>query len=276
MYVDLLGSFCTCSGVNSFIKNGFDKNGNQRYICKYCRKLKSNRTLKPLPSDFAYKPYNELTNAELYCLGFILADGTIYKNRIQIQVQKYDESILHIIQNTFNTFGKITHSIYSDGRETKSISFRGAYFQDDLYHLGLFPNKTTKELWLPFMNSFHFLRGFLDGDGCIYYAKKEKFLKVSWCGSVSILTGLMEFMFNSIGVKKKKLYNHGAIKLIRYASKESLKICEALYKDSKGIRLERKYKKYKLMYRYHKYKAYILNKYPQSRNNKGQYVCREN
>lgn len=270
MHID----FCSCSGFDSFVKNGFDALGNQRWRCKYCGKAKPFNKLKKLCTNFAYR---ELTKKELYCLGFLVADGSVYNNRIQVQVQKDDVEVLHIIQNTFNTYGKISHILRKDGREARAISFRASYFQDDLYHLGLFPNKTSNEIWIPkYMENWDFVRGFIDGDGSFYFVRKEKFLKFAIASSENMLIGLSNFIHRELGCKERTLYPHGSIKMIRYASKDTLKICSKLYADSEGLRLERKYKKYKLMQRYHRYKKYILTKYPPERDSKGRFKIREN
>lgn len=250
--------FCKCSGRDSFIKNGFDKLGEQRWKCKYCSKAFNKRNvLKKLDTNIAYKNTTNLTNFELYFLGFALADGCLTKGKVQFCLNVKDVYQLELFKKEFNNPNKI--SIYESknhGSMECWTSFKLSYFEEDLYHLGLIPRKTGKELWLPYMKSNHFVRGFFDGDGTIYttsaYTKQGKLYYINrtefTCSNIKFVEDLNNYISSEIEILPRtinyKAINKSGNYFIRYQGKLLLKFCAWLYKDSEGLRLERKYQKY--------------------------------
>lgn len=236
--------YCKCVGFDSFIKNGFDKNKNQRWVCKYCKKSYSMKNkMKELPTDLMYR--NVFSNNELYCLGYLYADGWVQKNRLGICVKKTDGFIINLIKQTFNLNTKITDIKRKDGREHLQILFRIAYFEEDLLHLGFMPNKTGKEIWLSYMCNPHFVRGFLDGDGSVFIIKNG--LRMSFVSkSYSYLESLGNYLQTLTNIPPKTIYDEGNAKvhMMRYNGKQALELGNYLYQDSEGLRLERKYNKY--------------------------------
>jgi len=236
--------FCTACGTGSYIKNGFDALGKQRYICKYCKKSYSMKNkMKKLPTDVVYR--NTYTDAELYCLGYLYADGWVQKNRVGICLKKSDGYIIDLIKETFNLDTKITEIKRKDGREHRQILFRLAYFAEDLLHLGFMPAKTGQEMWLPYMESPHFVRGFMDGDGSVFIIKGG--LRTSFVSkSYTYLESLGRYIEILTGIIPKTIYDQGksGVHMMRYNGKQAVQLCDALYKDSDNLRLERKYNKY--------------------------------
>lgn len=115
----------------------------------------------------------------------------------------------------------------------------------------------------------HFFRGLLDGDGCITISnsnKKYKQTAIYFSSSAEQNWVFLTNVLDKINVK----YKIRVIKDIRGQSSqlyinESLSIynfCEFIYKDSDGIRLERKYNKYLEFLEYKKQfkRNNILNK----------------
>lgn len=239
--------FCRCSGINSFIKNGFDKNNNQRYKCKYCNKSPSLKILKPFYTNVVYKNTIFLTNEELYCLGFLLADGCVKNNKIFMQLHLKDIEILYIIKRVFNLKNKISCGTRKDDRKYCQISFNISYFQDDLYHLGLFPCKTGKETWISYMNSWHFIRGYFDGDGSICVNNQRVCLWSISCQNLLFIQNIFEFIKSNSNITSGKIYTYTSNKSIptlRFGKKDLLKFAPLLYKDSDNLRLTRKHNQF--------------------------------
>lgn len=250
--------FCQCSGVDSFIKNGFDSKGEQRWKCKYCGKAFSKRNLaKKLPTNMCYKPVSELTPFELYFLGFAMADGCIRKRAVQFTLAQKDKCQLEFFKKELQSPNKISE-YYSNANDTWEvwINFRIAYYEEDMYHLGLMPRKTGKETFLPYMKSNYFIRGFFDGDGTIY-STGAKTVAGKWhdihrgefvCSNEQFMIDINNFIADQLNIKPKtvnrKRGGQTGNYFIRYQGKQLMQFCEWLYKDSDNLRLERKYKKY--------------------------------
>lgn len=236
--------YCLCVGFDSYIKNGKDLKGNQRYLCKYCKKsLSMKNQFKKLPTDLVYR--NDLSKEELYCLGYLFADGWVQKNRLGICVKKTDEYIIHLIKEVFNLPTTITNIKRKDGREHSQILFRVAYFEEDLLHLGFKARKTGEEVWLPYMSNPSFVRGFMDGDGSVFIQKN--YLRISFvCKQFNYLQSLGEYIYTLTGITPRKIYDQGksSVHMIRYNGQDAILLGDFLYANSEGLRLERKYNKY--------------------------------
>lgn len=111
-----------------------------------------------------------------YWLGFIYADGNIYKNKLQIGLAHKDKNILNKFKRCINS----NYKLYNDGGYPKFI-VRNNKIVQDLNKLGVFPKKSlnlifpdTKQVSDEFINSF--ILGYFDGDGWITYRNyKNKF-----------------------------------------------------------------------------------------------------
>ena len=107
---------------------------------------------------------------------------------------------------------------------------------------GCHPNKTFElkfPTFLPNELKSHFIRGYIDGDGCIYVNNKKISLEV--LGTNEFLKGYKEWANEG----NSKIYNcsKSEIKRVINSNKQALNILERIYKDA-TIYLERKYKKY--------------------------------
>ncbi len=100
----------------------------------------------------------------------------------------------------------------------------------------------------------HFIRGYIDGDGC-YVLKKNKYIgknKVTISYGVSIeIVGTKNFCegyINSLELHKNKIHSlhkkENGVKRVMYGGKYSLKIINKIYNNA-TIYLDRKYEKIK-------------------------------
>jgi hypothetical protein len=97
----------------------------------------------------------------------------------------------------------------------------------------------------------HFLRGFFDGDGCITISNsgnKYKQIAIYFSSTTTQDWTFITNILDSIKVKYKIRHNTdnlGKSSQVCINDSESIyNLCEFIYKDSDGIRLERKYEKY--------------------------------
>ena len=112
-----------------------------------------------------------------YWLGFIFADGNVYKNQLSLEVQEKDIDLLKQFKQDLNLNSKISIR-HRENTNMCYIRMTSPHLCETLAKYGIVPNKTeiTKHLpkidlqWLP-----HFLRGLIDGGGWITQDKQGYF-----------------------------------------------------------------------------------------------------
>lgn len=199
------------------------------------------------------------TEEKAYFLGFLLADGYVSAKKenwmLALRVIDLDvvEKLKKALKSTFNI-----QTMYSDKRKTcYEIRISSKYMVDSLKKLNLIQNKTKRvtiselipqELW------HHVIRGYFDGDGCIYVKKnRENYVtcSISSC-SLEILKQIESFLKNEKVLtfpEKKYIYkydnkNYGTI--VVNSRKETNNFLKFLYKNS-SVYMDRKYLKAKLV-----------------------------
>lgn len=182
-----------------------------------------------------------------YWLGFILADGSIFKNELRIKLSEKDRKHLVKFINFMESNGENglhiqeeTHGI--TGNKLVKVVCCDKKLVSDLKKYGLEQNKSMREkpyLDLPEEYIPHYIRGILDGDGSIYSDLKT----ISFVGSQDVLEFIKSILQNKLKVRDNKLQTHGKIFKIQWNSrKDKKRICRYLYENSnENSRLERKY-----------------------------------
>lgn len=259
MYKDII--WCLNCGLSVYVKDGFTKDKRQRIKCCFCgtrttikamkqgEKLPVNNSLLP----FLLKNNSDLNKGELYSLGFLVADGNINLTksvRLQLNILQRDIEVAEIIKRELQIPNKILLYTRSDtGQEVLSLNWQNKYAWGPFLLKGLNAQKTGNEIWLPHMRSPHFVRGLFDGDGCIFInTEKHKYELSFTCGNKQFLEDLNNYFYEILGVKASKVATQrnktGNCYRITIYKKSLLVLCEWMYKDSEGLRLERKYNKY--------------------------------
>ncbi len=113
-----------------------------------------------------------------YVLGFFAADGSMLKNRRGgkfIEFNITDRTVLHRIRATTGSNHKITKrpSRNSKWKDIYRIQIGSQEWFADLTHLGFTQHKsnTLRFPKVPKKYLGDFIRGYFDGDGCIYFNK---------------------------------------------------------------------------------------------------------
>ena len=132
------------------------------------------------------------THNKAYLLGFLYADGCINKNNVvSIVVHKRDIEILQMFKKELDASNEIT--------ELKSnphvrINFCSKHMCNALINIGCGHNKTY---FLSFPEiqeqyKYDFIRGFMDGDGCICIKNnnKHKYISLSFTGTLEMMEEL--------------------------------------------------------------------------------------
>jgi len=198
-----------------------------------------------------------------YVLGYLYADGSIIKSArgSYINVTSVDKSTIEKIKallNSEHTIVEIKPKLVRFKHQTKTYKTRTAYLlrignqalYDNLINLGLYPDKslTIKFPDVPSRALPHFVRGYFDGDGCVYLEmgkgiSKPRIVKrlavIFTSGSFDFVAGL-QVALEKLGLKGRIYENNRAYRL-RYTTGQTVKFFPILYSDSKGLYLQRKF-----------------------------------
>lgn len=190
-----------------------------------------------------------------YILGLLYADGNRSgsSNTITINLQERDRDILDKIKHCIGFSGPLHYIDYHGewNRQNQwKLAFSNKHMAEQLYQYGVVPNKEFKVEFPTFLDEEllpHFIRGYLDGDGCI--VKSEK--RVSMTGTIMLLSGIKEYVESILGIhfsiqhyKKKNPITCD----IRVAGRNQCKKFLDYIYDNATIYLNRKYELYQTLY----------------------------
>ncbi len=197
------------------------------------------------------KDSSDLSNEELWGMGLLIADGSLSKtNQLSITLNRDDTETLVLLREALQIknsvkpvmcnyrdkkTGQVRKIQYS--RLTWGYRYATPYWKE----LGLIQEKTSNEIWLPYMANSHFLRGFLDGDGSCSSTR------ITFTGgSYSFLKHLQDFIDKVIHNQGNLSFSKGAWNL-GYSGQYALRLGLFLYEDSGKWRMERKYENFLLL-----------------------------
>ena len=192
-----------------------------------------------------------------YFLGLMFSDGNVSKNRkyIKIEILNKDRKVLCLFSHQVFGFEKITNRIKPDtGHEICRFGVNSQRMKDDLIKLGCMPNKTFKITFPNFPYMSHFLRGYLDGDGCISVAKNR--CRVIFTCNVNFGNGLQQFLLNSLDIKSSvSKYTRSEVVDITISNiNDCVKFLNYIYNDCQNFYMDRKYEKYQEVLKFKLYK----------------------
>lgn len=200
------------------------------------------------------------TSNQAYWLGFIYADGYLVANKtnrnyeLGIELQKDDVKLLQDFNKELGNVHKITfkhsHKQFNGYEyETDSCLIR-IYSKEivcDLINHNIHPNKTNRDEFPICQNFFFdFLRGFMDGDGCIHVSNKKSIqlqFTNSNCEFLKYIKDTINGMLNIDGhiyKEKDKKY-----RLVYFRKDDVKNVLDKIYEDSNCQLLNRKYNLYK-------------------------------
>ena len=140
------------------------------------------------------------TERKAYFLGFIFADGCIYKNQLSLEIHVRDKDLLETFKKELSLNSKISIR-KRENSETCCIRVSSPQIANDLEKYGIIRNKTYQTTHLPKIKESvlpHFIRGLIDGDGNFYINEKEKYGQFTLASSFNqdwtfLLQNLKEF-----------------------------------------------------------------------------------
>lgn len=191
-----------------------------------------------------------------YFLGLMYTDGNIRINKsskqIRLQLQLRDEEIIKKFKEELNSDSNL---IYDKriGKECVGIEITNKKLFDDLYSLGVIPNKTYLSQSLPKVPDkflIPFLRGLFDGDGSLSYKENYNEVHVGFINYNYKITEEFQLIIDKLINKKEhnKIINNlndfgSSYRCQWRGRRQVLKILSLLY-DNSNIYLKRKFDKY--------------------------------
>jgi len=220
----------------------------KRRLIKYGVKL---RTLSEANMIYSFDEsiFNKIDSHEkAYWLGFISADGNVYKNRLKIGLSVKDINHLELFKRFLKSdhsvslfYPKVNGKIY----ESCEFSVRSDKLIFDLLQLNVTPNKSKTlipaNIDPQYFNSY--ILGIIDGDGCFHLNKKGQ-MTCNVTGSLEIINFIMNTLVKNCNITKTKIFEAkpGMNVYTCYlgGNNKVKKIVSFLYKDS-PIFLKRKH-----------------------------------
>lgn len=187
------------------------------------------------------------TEEDAYWLGFITADGYLNEDRgfLSIKLQASDENHLQKFLNFLNAKEvQIKDDKGGSGQIVKVVTLNSRELINNLTKYGLEQGKSGKEKYisLPLCLQKHYIRGLIDGDGCLHDGDIPMFDLV---GSKELVQNVVNFINENIVDlelnKHGRVYSHGTIYRMRLNKKETVYKCFQYFYESANIYLDRKY-----------------------------------
>jgi hypothetical protein len=186
------------------------------------------------------------TKEKAYTLGFWVADGSLMylpdDSRYIVSFSNTEYEYLVLIKNLIRYPNKIYEQTGShEGQYILNIASKT--LATALHDMG-FNSSKSYDAFLPKIPEdlySHFARGLLDGDGCISRKRdgNKYSLHIHFIGTYNLMSELNKKLpIRSNIVKTESIYR------VEFAYKKARIIGEWLYKDSEGLRMDRKYQRY--------------------------------
>lgn len=213
------------------------------------KKLQTQFSKSKLSLNFSSNP-KELS----YFLGYFWADGYIFKNSLRLEITREDADNLKPILNKLGYFTE-TSRVRLNRKEQVCYQYSNKDIANTFKLLGKYPNSIeSHEKILKFIpKKYHiwFLRGLIDGDGCIYINESNpSMIQFSISNSYNFdWTYLYNYLISNFNCKckiiKRSCRNGTNLSsVIRCCGKNNVSnLLKELYKEDDGLYLKRKYNK---------------------------------
>lgn len=240
------GEFCQVEGChNKHYVGGYCQKHHQRILIHGNFNIVKNRPA--LNNDY----FKTISFRSAYILGLLITDGCIHNNRRRIEFTSTDLELVEYIRQQLGSDKQIINrKPTSRGKPLFTLRVASKTMVEDLKQFGIVPRKTHIVVYpnIPESYNIDFIRGTLDGDGCITIRHDKKCNKrriaLIWVGTYGLLKGIAEKLHKLCDVRYRepKKRNEGSYSLAYQDVNECLKICRFIY-DKACMKLNRKYQK---------------------------------
>lgn len=194
------------------------------------------------------------SESSAYFLGFITADGCIYTPKNGQEILSIDLQLGDF--NVLEKFKMYSHCkqniIINTKRNSCRLYIPSNKICNNLRKLGIDNKKTGTEVLptLPSNMYSHYIRGFFDGNGCIYFGTKNTHHSFSLASGSYKLLYSIKSKLNSLGINTSNVNGNRKDKCLYLSISEKdsiVKIYQYLYEDA-YIYMNRKHNKFKKVY----------------------------
>lgn len=213
------------------------------------------------------KFFDKWSHEMAYILGFIYADGTIYRSARgnYIVITSTDKQIIYQIKKQLKSDHTIKKEEFNlPNRKPRFILRIGnKNLYNALIKIGLYPNKslTIGMPRVPPKFIGHFTRGYFDGDGCInLYRSKGKTQRlivrklsvIFSSGSKKFLKDLLKILRDNVPLIQTKIYKGCRCFQLRHSTIDSIALFKFLYKNTDDCNKLFFYRKFNIFTKYFK------------------------
>lgn len=232
------------------VKNILKENGIHIRTLQEARQI-SNYDYSNLRKFSINDNYNFNSHNGAWLLGFYAADGYLpntkgAKNRVVLSLQPQDKDALELIKQELSYTGSINkyHNSTLD-KDFYSLAFTSSQIRQTLESYGIVNNKTFIFNKIPNIDDKYkidFIRGYFDGDGCIYSSDKR--VRMSFTsGNKYILYDITDYLYHHYSISKQNVHTSYKSKnpsySICYGKADSFKLGHLFY-DNDYLALPRK------------------------------------
>jgi hypothetical protein len=123
------------------------------------------------------------TEEKAYALGFIIADGCIRERQgnrspgLSLKLAIADEDHVRLLRDIISPDSNITYTKNPNGLRYAEFYIADEKLSKSLIEKGVLPRKTydpREPVSVPSHLLHHWIRGFFDGDGCVYIPKRDR------------------------------------------------------------------------------------------------------
>lgn len=202
--------------------------------------------------------YFEVINTpnKAYWLGFLYADGCVLvreknnKKSYILEISLNEDDITHLekFKMCLKSNSPIKYKTIKEKYKSCRLAICNKKICEDLIKLGCTPRKSLtltfpSEEQVPKELIPHFIRGYLDGDGCVFNNGKEK--RIGFVGTKNILENIQDIMYKEFGLTKTKMQPQGQAFQCMWSGTGNLKTWfDYLYNYEDIIFLQRKFEKF--------------------------------
>lgn len=224
----------------------------KRVLVTHNVKLRNNdECIRKYTADYHY--FDEIdTPNKAYMLGFLYADGCNYMNDKSytyhwcVELKEDDEPLLKRMMSEIRYNGVIKHTERNDQyghRKSSQFWVCNHHMCSSLAEWGVVPNKTKTATYPEKLDEKllpHFIRGLLDGDGCI-----DKNGAVSICGTYELISAIKEKLETLFDIHwcLYRYDNKANTVTISNRSNKVIRFLDWIYDDA-DLKLDRKYNRY--------------------------------
>lgn len=224
-------------------------------------KIKTER--KRLPRNSNY--FECVDNREkAYWLGIMYSDGCVcqrkngsYSISLEMTDKEHIEKFKNALGATKHKILTVQHKNFNNAKISYSLHIYDEKIAKDLIKLGCVPRKSLHLSSMPNIPQefiYDFIRGFVDGDGCICYNKtSDSYVFKLTGGSPLLLKNIMEVL--QIDRLSLNQCTSTSYQVTSGKRDDIYRILNKLYENSiESIRLDRKYDKYQRFVRWYEQK----------------------